>query len=137
MTRGDLQILADDRVADAAALLEAGRAVAYYLLGYAVECAFKACIARQLREYEVPGKSLINSFYTHHLDTLLIVSGAKDILVKKRAAEPKFGDNWYTVEQWSEVSRYDHSTTADSARQMYAAVCDEDSGVLTWLKTMW
>jgi len=35
----DLKILAETRVADAMALLQAGRwAAAYYLLGYAIEC---------------------------------------------------------------------------------------------------
>ena len=48
MNRRDLQQLADDRVLDAEALLNAGRwAAAYYLSGYAVECALKARIARQ------------------------------------------------------------------------------------------
>lgn len=40
MNRADLQTLSDLRLADGEALLQAGRfAGAYYMLGYAVECA--------------------------------------------------------------------------------------------------
>ena len=60
MNRSDLQLLSEGRVEDAEALLEAGRwAAAYYLLGYAVECGLKACAARQLRQDEVPQKTVI------------------------------------------------------------------------------
>jgi hypothetical protein len=45
LTRTDLQQLADARIAEANALLAAGLwDGAYYLAGYAVECALKACI---------------------------------------------------------------------------------------------
>jgi hypothetical protein len=50
MNRRDLQTLADLRVTDGEKLVDAGRfSAAYYLLGYAVECALKACIAKQIR----------------------------------------------------------------------------------------
>src|SRR5258706_177764 len=43
MNRFDLQKMAEERIADAAALLDAKRfQAAYYLCGYAVECALKA-----------------------------------------------------------------------------------------------
>jgi hypothetical protein len=45
------------------------------LLGYSVECALKACVARQFREHEVPERKLVNSFYTHSLIELLVISG--------------------------------------------------------------
>ena len=78
MNRADLQQLADARVQDAEALLNAGRwPAAYYLLGYAIECALKACAARQFREHEVPDKTIVNHFYTHKLDLLLNISGVK------------------------------------------------------------
>ena len=65
MDRSDLQVLAEARVVDAEALLEAGRwAAAYYLLGYAVECGLKACAAKQFNQYEVPDKTVVNDFYT-------------------------------------------------------------------------
>ena len=84
MNRTDLQLLADVRVADAEALLEAKRwAAAYYLLGYAVECALKACVARQFRQDEVPDRTVVNNFYSHRLDQLLGISGTKAALESK------------------------------------------------------
>jgi HEPN domain-containing protein len=51
MNRDDFQSLATERLDDAAALLNAGRyAGSYYVSGYAIECALKACIARRTRQ---------------------------------------------------------------------------------------
>jgi hypothetical protein len=138
MDRSDLQKLADARVADAVALLHAGRwAAAYYLLGYAIECGLKACAARQFREHEVPDKTIVNDFYTHRLEKLLNISGVKDALEKRAAADPQFLVNWNAVRDWNETTRYEHSTTEAKARDMLVAVTDAASGVLTWLKTQW
>lgn len=138
MNRTDLQLLAEARVADAEALLDGSRwAGAYYLLGYAVECALKACAARQFRQDEVPEKTVVNDFYTHRLDKLLSISGAKAALEAKAGADPAFQVNWNTVRDWSESSRYDHSTSEIKARDMLIAVADPATGVLTWLKTQW
>ncbi len=47
MNRSDLQNLATIRLRDAEVLLDNGRYDgAYYLLGYVIECALKACIAK-------------------------------------------------------------------------------------------
>lgn len=138
MDRTDLQRLAESRVADAEALLLAQRwAAAYYLLGYAVECALKACAARQFHESEVPDKTVVNDFYTHRLDRLLGISGVKGGLEGKAGAEPAFQVNWNTVRDWNESSRYDHSTSEAKARDMLFAVTDPNSGVLSWLRTQW
>jgi HEPN domain-containing protein len=138
MNRTDLQRLADTPVADAETLLQAKRwPAAYYMLGYAVECALKACVARQFRQDEVPDKTVVKNFYTHRLDQLLSISGAKAALESKTAADPAFQVNWNTVRDWTEGARYDHSTTETKARDMLVAVADSKSGVLPWLKTQW
>ncbi len=47
VNKTDFERLTEERVNDARALLAAGRwPAAYYLAGYAVECALKACIAK-------------------------------------------------------------------------------------------
>lgn len=75
MNRFDLQKMAEERVADAAALLDAERyQAAYYLCGYAVEFALKACIARQVREFDFPDRKVVNDSYVHDLKKLLTVS---------------------------------------------------------------
>ncbi len=138
MDLSDLQILAEARVADAEALLQTGRwAAAYYLLGYAIECGLKACAVKQFREHEVPDKKVVDKFYTHRLDQLLNISGVKDVLEQRAAADPQFQTNWNAVRDWNEASRYEHATTEAKARDMLIAVTDTTSGVLTWLKTQW
>jgi HEPN domain len=58
LNRSSLQTLAELRREDARVLLENGRfEAAYYLAGYAVECAFKACLAKRTQEYDFPGKA--------------------------------------------------------------------------------
>lgn len=138
MNRSDLQTLAEARVADAEALLQAKRwAGAYYLLGYAVECGLKACAAKQFLLHEVPDKTVVNDFYTHRLDKLLNISGAKAALDARVATDRSFQVKWNTVRDWTSDSRYDHATTEAKARDMFAAVSDPSSGVLPWLKTQW
>ncbi len=95
MDRAQLQELAGVRVADASALLAVGRwGAAYYLLGYWIECALKACAAKQFRECEVPDKRLVNSFYTHRLDELLAISGVKSQLESRARMNTSFEINW-------------------------------------------
>jgi HEPN domain len=138
MNKADLQHLADARVGDAEALLKEKRwPAAYYLLGYAVECALKACVARQFRQDEVPEKKIVNSFYTHDLEQLLNLSGLKTALETKAKADPGFQVNWNTVLGWKEDARYDHSIPEVKARDLLVAVTDPTSGVLPWLKTQW
>src|SRR2546425_2666201 len=55
MTRTDLQLLAEERLSDAQVLLANGRfGAAYYLAGYAIECALKACIAKLTKAEDFP-----------------------------------------------------------------------------------
>lgn len=138
MDRIQLQRLAELRLKDAEALLTVSHwAAAYYLLGYCIECALKACVAKQFRSHEVPDKKLVNSFYTHRLDELLTISGVKSQLETRAGTDSSFGINWNTVRDWNESVRYDLGVTEALARGMYEAVTDTASGVLPWLKTQW
>ena len=138
MNRADLQRLTELRVADAEVLLQARHwPAAYYLLGYAIECALKACAARQFSEHVVPDKRVVNEFYTHELEKLLNISGAKEAWKSRAKRERGFQVNWSTVRDWSEAARYDLTITEATARDMYTAVTDATSGVLPWLKTVW
>ena len=119
-------------------MLAAGQwEAAYYLLGYCVECALKACVAKQFRRHEVPDKKLVNSFYTHRLDELLTISGVKSELEIQAKANSNFEINWNTVRDWSETARYDVGITEAFARGMHEAVTNTVSGILPWLKTQW
>jgi len=140
MNRDDLQRLADLRLADAEALIEAGRwAAAYYLAGYAVECALKACVTIRFRANEVPEKDTINKFYTHSFKALVSIAGpeVKAALDARTQADADFEENWNTVQEWIESSRYDHEKTERDAVDMVNAVGDSSTGVLPWLRTLW
>lgn len=66
MNRTDLQNLAEERVGDAQALFASSRyGGAYYIVGYAVECGLKACIAKLTRAEDFYDKKLAGkSSYT-------------------------------------------------------------------------
>lgn len=58
MNRRDLKDLAAIRVREASLLLKNKQySGAYYLAGYAVECALKACISKETRRYDFPTSS--------------------------------------------------------------------------------
>jgi hypothetical protein len=138
MNRTDLQTLAESRLADGIALLEAGRSAgAYYMLGYAVECALKAAIAKQIREHDFPDRQLVIDSYTHDLVKLLKISGLRKEFDERNTADPAFTVNWTTTKDWTETARYSTTITVVLARDLHSAITDPTSGVLPWLKTLW
>lgn len=65
MTRKELQALVALRVREAKVLLKNDFPDgAYYLAGYAAECAIKACIARRTVRYEFPDKKRVMQSWT-------------------------------------------------------------------------
>ena len=139
MNRLDLQQLAEDRVIDAKALLDAGRwSGSYYLAGYAVECALKACIAKQTSLHDFPDKSFAQKAYTHDMLELVDLAGLKLQLKLDTtpAANPQLGLNWQRVKDWNERARYGQ-LTEPQARGIYDAITDLVNGVLPWIKAHW
>ncbi len=138
MNRRDLQALSELRLNEATALLDARLfAGAYYLLGYSVECAFKSCIAKLIREYDFPDRKLLAESYTHDLQKLLNVSGLKTMLETESGNNPDFENNWTVVKDWSEQARYELNVAEKKARDLFASATDPDHGVLPWLKKYW
>jgi hypothetical protein len=79
--RSDLQALSRIRATEAKALLGLGLFDgAYYLAGYAVECALKACIAKGTRRFEFPDKRRVDSSYTHDLELLMRLANLDESL---------------------------------------------------------
>jgi len=139
LNRADLQQLAEDRVLDAEALLNAGRwSGAYYLAGYAVECALKACLAKQTGLHDFPDKAIAQRAFTHNVVELLDLAGLRLQLRLDTtpAANPTLGVNWQHVKDWDEKTRYQQKTEAQ-ARRLYQAVTDTVNGVLPWIKGHW
>lgn len=138
MNRSDLQRLAELRLNDARILFHEGAfGASYYLAGYSIECALKACIAKQIREFDFPDKRLVERSYSHNLTQLLEVAGVTSRFEEATADTPQLAANWRVVKEWSESSRYAVDTTEKSAHDMLTAIADETSGVLTWLKKLW
>ena len=134
----DFQKLARLRVREAKALLDSDcYEGAYYLLGYAIECALKASIAKRIRRHEFPDKKLVNDIYTHNLSQLLSVSGLEPAFRRESAIDKELAANWATVKDWKEDSRYLHSVPASRAKDFYEAVVNRRSGILSWLKKSW
>ncbi len=139
MNRTEFQRLADLRQIEGRALLDAGHyAGAYYLLGYAVECALKACIAKKTNAHDFPPKrSVVEEVYTHNLSKLLNQSGLGQDFQQARRNDPQLEKNWTIVQDWSEEFRYDLNVSETTARDFYSAVSQTGNGVLPWFRNWW
>jgi len=138
MNRDSLQRISSQRRKDAAALLKAGHfAAAYYLAGYAVECALKACIAKQTARYDFPNRRLAQDCWTHDLERLVQLTGFGDTLAADTNASPGLTVNWATVKDWNESSRYRLSITKTDAEDLYYACTARPNGMLAWIRRRW
>lgn len=135
MNKAELENLVAIRIKEAGILLSADcYQGAYYLAGYALECALKACIAKQVKEFDFPDKKLANDSYTHKLGNLLITAGLKLALSEQEMQNEEFKLNWAVAIEWSEESRYRCSITKNEAHNLFTAITDNESGILPWLK---
>lgn len=138
MNRTDLQRLTRIRLREAKVLFDNRRYEgAYYLLGYAVECAFKAYIAKQTKRYDFPDRKFVNDIYTHDLNKLLSVSGLESEYRKESKRNSNFELNWTIVKDWSEQSRYAAGVSRAKVKDFRAAVVSRRSGILPWLQRWW
>ena len=137
MNRTDLRNLSALRAKEARVLLDNDcYDGAYYLIGYAVECALKACIAKRTQRYDFPDKRTVNESFTHNLEKLVQVIGLQAALAIESRRDPAFGVNWSVVKDWDEQSRYSTWTKTES-ENLYRAVIDRRHGVLRWVKLHW
>ncbi|MCI0640394.1 MAG: HEPN domain-containing protein [Gemmataceae bacterium] len=137
MNRTDFQLLADVRIAEAKALLDQGMfAGAYYLAGYCVECALKACIAKLTNQFDFADKKFVQECHTHNLEKLLELSGLKKERDSGALADQEFFANWQVINLWKETSRYAQKSQLE-AQQLYDAITDVSHGVMPWIKQRW
>lgn len=138
MNRAEFQQLSRLRLREARALMSGGHYQgAYYLSGYAVECALKACICKQFGRYEFPDRKLVNDSYTHDLEKLLGVAGLRADLEAEASVNLTFAASWNVVKDWSESARYDLAITHQDGRDFYRACTGRAYGILPWLRTRW
>ncbi len=142
MNRTDLQRLAQVRLDDAQVLLKGGRwAAAYYLTGYAVECALKACLLRHLGESpavfgEVGYLKRLTDCWTHDLEKLVALAGLTTDFGVSCGANPILDFHWGVTKDWEETSRYQEKNEAQ-AKALYEAVTHDPHGVFRWIVPHW
>jgi len=139
VNKTDLEQLADLRFAEAIALLTLTPPMpddAYYLAGYAVECALKACIAKLTAQHDFPDKNFAVKCFTHKAEQLIPLAGLESTRAAAMAADTVLAANWLIVKDWSEESRYERWTVGQ-ATALIDAIRDPKNGVLQWVKGHW
>ncbi len=132
-----LEQLADEKLKDAQILLD-GKAAsnAYYLAGYAVELALKACIAKTFKADTIPDKSFVNDTYSHKLQSLVATAGLQPVMFHYQNSNARFKAYWGVVNLWKPESRY-ATATQQQASELIVAIEDREDGVLPWIKLHW
>jgi HEPN domain-containing protein len=137
MTRVELQNLTRIRLREANILIANGNySGAYYLAGYAIECALKACISRQIRANTIPDKKLINETYTHNVKDLVKLAGIESQRSTLERTNANFAANWAIVKDWNESSRY-KTYTQIQAQELYNSITSRTGGILIWIRQHW
>lgn len=143
MNQAELRRLAEERILDADALLKGNRwSFAYYVAGYAVECALKSCLlARMVHTgWVFEEKWKAQECLTHDFGELIRLAGLNDELNTRLKASAttggEFDKHWGTVFSWNVTSRYKPNTETE-ARELFTAITDDPDGVLPWLRNYW
>jgi hypothetical protein len=137
LSKNDIERLAQVRLEDAILLFQSGKSSsAYYLAGYSVELALKACISKLFQSNVIPDKALVNATHTHNLNDLLNVSGLLPQFKNETKSNHNLAANWGIVSKWNEASRYqlwDQITAAT----LIQSIQDPNNGVFQWVKKYW
>lgn len=137
MKRTDLQAIAQSKIDDAVLLLQDQRySNSYYLAGFAVEIALKACIAKQIAAETIPDKTFIQAIHVHNIAALVGLAGLKPELQNKEDSDPDFHTYWGIATKWGPSARY-QAIDSLSCQLLIQAVIEPDHGVLPWIKTYW
>lgn len=138
MNRKDFQLLSNLRLREARALLRFHEySGAYYLAGYAVECALKACIAKKVRRHDFPDRQVRdNDPYIHDLVRLASLANLKEPIRLLSDSDVEFQKNWAVTVLWTEQSRYKVFEKQESER-LINAIIERRHGVMPWIKQRW
>ena len=142
MNRLELQQLTRERVRDARALLAYGQwSGAYYMAGYALECALKSCILKHLHDTGIIFKDKkyldkLAKCWTHDLAQLLELAGLTADFGRACGANSQLNTYWGVARDWEEVSRYEQKAESE-ARELFKAITNVPDGVLPWIQSRW
>ena len=138
MNRTVFQTLAEDFIDESQVLLgQKKNSAAYYLAGYSVECAIKACICKLTDQYDFPptDKSA-EPCYSHIYSKLLSAAKLTEEFDAARKTDADLRAAWNFVDQWRVDSRYLRKTGRE-AEELIQHITDPDHGVLQWFKARW
>lgn len=137
LKRDELKSLSTSKLEDALLLFDNGRwANAYYLAGYSVELALKACAAIQFVAEAIPDRKLVQDLHTHDLPRLISLVGLHPELKQRQDEDVEFAQNWGLAAEWTPESRYE-ANDKSSANYLIHAIADQAHGVLPWIRTFW
>ncbi len=143
MNQAELQLQAEERIKDASALIKEQRwSFAYYVAGYAVECALKSAVLQRmtLTGSVFKDKKFAEKCFTHKFEDLVDLAGLRNELHARfavsTAANDGFVANWGVACAWTESSRYEFKAESE-ARALYNTITDATAGVLPWIKNYW
>jgi len=125
------------RLSDARALIKSGNIEgAYYLTGLAVECALKACIAKNTKRHEFPPNlNIVRDIYSHDLGKLIVAANLQMALDAERRKNADLDSKWtLVIKNWNVNSRY--RVGGLNARDLYRAAAGRN-GVMQWLRQRW
>ncbi|HXH27331.1 MAG TPA: HEPN domain-containing protein [Candidatus Acidoferrum sp.] len=105
---------------------------AYYLSGYAVEFALKACYCKGVSKHSFPDKEIVKKLYSHILNELLMVSNIKSAFDAEVKSNIQLQTCWEVTKDWSEKSRYQVIKKSDAESMVQSVEI-----VLNWIKTLW
>jgi len=137
LTKNVLEELATARLREAVSLFDDGHCSgAYYLGGYVVELALKACISASFQPDAIPDKRFVEKIYVHDLKKLVELAGLEAERREKISADRLFAAHWEYIAEWSENTRY-KVTGEGTSRSFIEALRDPDHGVFEWIRTHW
>jgi len=137
VNRSDFQELAELHLQHAKALLDAKLySGAYYMCGYVVECALKACICKDTTVFDFKPDE-VKKARSHDFEDLIALAKLTQAIKAERNADRHLEVNWKVVEDWSVESRYDKRPRQREAEDLFVAVSHPVHGVLACMKRHW
>ncbi|MDE1970241.1 MAG: hypothetical protein KGI50_01560 [Patescibacteria group bacterium] len=149
MTNEQLKVITEARLQGVTVLMEAQDwFLAAYTMAMALECALKAVICRTLHLYSYPQDrkqaAIINFFWTHEFEQLLILSGLYDEF-SPASKISEVVQNWgdFTKQfpgNWSAI-KYDYEKQQqfdqERVKRLHINLTDPIFGVMTKIKEKW
>jgi HEPN domain-containing protein len=138
VNKSDFEELAELHLQHAKALLDAQLySGAYYMCGYAVECALKACICKKTNQFDFhPSPDESRAAWSHDFGKLIKAAELEREFNAARTADRDLDVKWESVENWSPSSRYEPHGQQE-AQLILDAVADPDHGVFSCIKQLW